>query len=152
MIDVRAAGVAEDLDATASVYLLTGRLLQHYQSGAQTRRVPELNRVEPRAFVQIHPLTADLFGIEEGDDVVVRTRFGEAVGAARLSNDIRRDCVFMPFHFPAAGAANLATNPALDPISSMPEFKVCAASIRASRADDESSRAPGVSTHEEALT
>lgn len=129
MIDVRSAGVADDLRPDAPLYLLTGRLLQHYQSGAQTRRVAELNGIEPEAFVQIHPLTAARLGIGEGDDVEVRTRSGAAVGVARLSNDIRRDCVFMPFHFAGRGAANLATNPALDPVSSMPEFKVCAAAV-----------------------
>lgn len=133
MIDVRASDVEDDVRPDAPLYLITGRVLQHYQSGAQTRRVPELVAGEPRAFAQLHPLTADRFSIEEGDDVAVTTRFGRVVAAARLSNDIRRDCVFVPFHFAGSATANRATNPALDPISSMPEFKVCAASIRAVR-------------------
>lgn len=129
MFDVRPEPVNDDVRADAPLYLLTGRLLQHYQSGAQTRRVEELRRAEPSAFVQIHPLTAQRFGIEEGEQVVVTTARGSATAAARLSNDIRRDCVFMPFHYAGDQAANRVTNDAVDPVSSMPEFKVTACSL-----------------------
>lgn len=129
MIAVDAAPVDDDVRPDAPIYLITGRILQHYQSGAQTRRVTELVRGEPRPFVQLHPMLAARLGIEEGDTVRVTSTRGSARGAARLSADIRRDTVFMPFHFPGAGAANAVTNPATDPVSGMPEFKVCAVSV-----------------------
>ncbi|HWC24365.1 MAG TPA: molybdopterin oxidoreductase family protein [Flexivirga sp.] len=129
MIAVDAAPVDDDVRPDAPIYLITGRILQHYQSGAQTRRVSELVRGEPRPFVQLHPVLAARLGIEEGDTVRVTSTRGSACGVARLSTEVRRDTVFMPFHFPGAGAANAVTNPATDPISGMPEFKVCAVSV-----------------------
>ncbi|WP_446666686.1 molybdopterin oxidoreductase family protein [Flexivirga sp. B27] len=135
MIPIDASPVDDDVRPDAPIYLITGRILQQYQSGAQTRRVAELLRGEPRPFVQLHPALATTLGIEEGDTVRVTSRRGSACGAARLSGDIRRDTVFMPFHYPGAGAANTVTNPATDPISGMPEFKVCA--VRITRVDTE---------------
>jgi assimilatory nitrate reductase catalytic subunit len=84
----------------------------------------------PVAFVQIHPSMARMYGIEEGDPVQLTTRRGRATAAAQLTNTIRMDTVFMPFHFAGIGRANLLTNPALDPTSKMPEFKVCAVRIK----------------------
>ena len=129
MIDVTPTPPRDDLRPGASLYLLTGRLLQHYQSGAQTRRVTELLEAEPRAFVQIHPHTAERLGVEEGTDVIVSTTRGQVRAAARLSGDIRPDCVFMPFHYPGLASVNRATNDAVDPVSSMPEFKVAACRV-----------------------
>ncbi|MFD9213127.1 molybdopterin dinucleotide binding domain-containing protein, partial [Streptomyces sp. NPDC059544] len=65
-------------------------------------------------------------GVADGEPVAVVSRRGRAVAPARVSEAIRPDTVFMPFHWPGAGRANTLTNPALDPISRMPEFKVCA--------------------------
>ncbi|POX39506.1 nitrite reductase [Streptomyces sp. Ru73] len=117
---------AEEPDAEYPVLLTTGRVLAQYQSGAQTRRVAELNAAAPGPFVQLHPHLAARYGIAEGDRVAVESRRGRAVAPARLSTDIRTDTVFMPFHWPGEGRANSLTNPALDPTSRMPEFKVCA--------------------------
>ena len=116
----------EDIDAAYPVYLTTGRVRAQYQSGAQTRRVPTLATAAPRAFVELHPALAEQHGIEDGDDVRVVSRRGAAIAPARLTESIRVDTVFMPFHWPGAGRANTLTNPALDPTSRMPEFKVCA--------------------------
>ncbi len=116
----------EDVDAAYPVYLTTGRVLAQYQSGAQTRRVPALRKAAPRAFVELHPDLADLHGITDGEDVRVVSRRGAATAPARVTDTIRRDTVFMPFHWAGAGRANTITNPALDPTSRMPEFKVCA--------------------------
>ncbi|MBB2894122.1 assimilatory nitrate reductase catalytic subunit [Flexivirga oryzae] len=135
MIPVDVTPVDDDVRGDAPIYLITGRILQQYQSGAQTRRVPELVRGEARSFVQLHPLLAAGLGIAEGDTVRVTSARGSACGVARLSSDIRRDTVFMPFHFSGPGAANAVTNPATDPISGMPEFKVCA--VQVSRVDVE---------------
>jgi assimilatory nitrate reductase catalytic subunit len=116
---------AEEPDSEYPLYLITGRILAQYQSGAQTRRVRALN-APAEAFVQIHPSMAATYGLREGDRVRLRTRRGEALARAQLTPGIRMDTVFMPFHFSGAGRANLLTNPALDPVSRMPEFKVCA--------------------------
>ena len=84
-------------------------------------------------FVQIHPSMARTYGIREGDDVRLTTRRGTAFVVAQLTSTIRMDTLFVPFHFNGAGRANLLTNPALDPVSRMPEFKVCAARIEKGR-------------------
>ncbi|NKI43151.1 molybdopterin oxidoreductase family protein [Streptomyces physcomitrii] len=123
---------AEEPDEEYPVFLTTGRVLAQYQSGAQTRRVDELNAAAPGSFVQLHPRLAARLGIAEGEEVAVVSRRGRAVAPARVSADIRQDTVFMPFHWPGAGRANSVTNPALDPTSRMPEFKVCA--VRVERA------------------
>ena len=107
----------------------TGRVLQHYQSGAQTRLVEELNDVVPEVFVEVHPDTAKRSGLEEGDRALIRSRRGETVARVRFVGSLRPDLVFLPFHFPGEQRANLFTNPALDPVSRMPEFKVCAVSL-----------------------
>ena len=122
---------AEDLDATFPVYLTTGRLLQHYQSGAQTRRVRVLNEAQPEPMVEVHPDLAEIHELVEGDRVRVISRRGAAEGLARITETIRADTVFMPFHWGGTQSANNVTNPVLDPISGMPEFKVCAVRLEA---------------------
>lgn len=124
---------AEEPDYEFPLYLTTGRVMVHYQSGTQTRRVRVLMEASPRAFVEIHPLMARKYGIEEGEEVRVTTRRGTAVLAAQLTPAIRMDTLFVPFHFSGSGRANLLTNPALDPVSRMPEFKVCAARVEKGR-------------------
>ncbi|GAA2351206.1 molybdopterin oxidoreductase family protein [Streptomyces carpaticus] len=124
---------AEEPDAEYPVLLTTGRVLAQYQSGAQTRRVAELNAAAPGPFVQVHPRMAERIGAAEGDRLAVVSRRGRAVAPARISTAIRPDTVFMPFHWPGEGRANTLTNPALDPASRMPEFKVCA--VRVERAE-----------------
>lgn len=117
---------AEEIDPQFPLYLTTGRVLAHYQSGAQTRRIAQLNKASPGPFIELHPELAYREGISEGDDVRVVSRRGSAVAPARLTDTIRIDTIFMPFHWSGAGRANSLTNPALDPTSRMPEFKVCA--------------------------
>jgi assimilatory nitrate reductase catalytic subunit len=131
----------EDIDADFPTYLTTGRVLQHYQSGAQTRRVTALREAVPVPEVQVHPDLAEAHGLQDGDDVRVISRRGEAVGRVAITDSIRADTVFMPFHWGGAGSVNLVTNPALDPISRMPEFKVCA--VRIERAADRAEARPG---------
>jgi assimilatory nitrate reductase catalytic subunit len=120
---------AELPDETFPYILTTGRVLAQYQSGTQTRRVAELNAVEPEPFVEIHPETARGLRIAEGDLVILTTRRGRAIVKARLTRDIRFDTLFVPFHWGGAGCANALTNGALDPVSRIPEFKVCAVKI-----------------------
>jgi assimilatory nitrate reductase catalytic subunit len=123
--------VAEDLDAQYPVYFTTGRLLRHYQSGAQTRRVPALAEAHPEPMVEVHPDLAEAHQLNEGDRVRVVSRRGAVEGLVRITETIRRDTVFMPFHWGGSSSANLVTNTALDPISKMPEFKVCAVRLEA---------------------
>ncbi|MEU9010740.1 molybdopterin oxidoreductase family protein [Streptomyces sp. NPDC048479] len=126
---------AEEADAEYPVLLTTGRVVAQYQSGAQTRRVDELNAAAPGAFVELHPQLAERVGAVEGAPLAVVSRRGRAVGPARITTGIRPDTVFMPFHWPGEGRVNSVTNPALDPTSRMPEFKVCA--VRVERAEQE---------------
>ncbi|MFF8656045.1 molybdopterin oxidoreductase family protein [Streptomyces huasconensis] len=125
-VPVAHRAAAEEPDAEYPVLLTTGRVLAQYQSGAQTRRVEELNAAAPGPFVEIHPRLAARLGIAEGEAVAVVSRRGRAVAPARVTSAIRSDTVFMPFHWAGEGRANSLTHPALDPVSRMPEFKVCA--------------------------
>ncbi|KJY28503.1 nitrite reductase, partial [Streptomyces sp. NRRL S-444] len=120
---------AEIPDAEYPVLLTTGRVVAQYQSGAQTRRVDELNAAAPGPFVELHPRLASRIGAVEGAPLAVVSRRGRAVAPARITDTIRADTVFMPFHWPGEGRANSLTNPALDPVSRMPEFKVCAVRV-----------------------
>ncbi|MFE2279216.1 molybdopterin oxidoreductase family protein [Streptomyces sp. NPDC059454] len=124
---------AEEPDDEYPVLLTTGRVVAQYQSGAQTRRVDELNAAAPGPFVELHPRLAERIGTAEGDPVAVVSRRGRAVAPARITTAIRPDTVFMPFHWAGEGRANTLTNPALDPVSRMPEFKACAVRLEAVR-------------------
>ena len=120
---------AETPDAEYPLFLTTGRVMAQYQSGTQTRRIEDLRRVAPHPLAEIHPTTADFYGLAEGERVTLKSRRGSAEFRTRLTPTIRRDTVFVPFHWGGRQAANRLTNPALDPISGMPEFKVCAVKI-----------------------
>ncbi|MPZ63021.1 MAG: molybdopterin-dependent oxidoreductase [Propionibacteriales bacterium] len=119
-------GPAEPPCADYPLHLTTGRILAHYQSGAQTRRVRELAEAAPEKFVELHPMTAERLDIYDTQRVRITTRRAATIAPARLSPHVRPDTVFMPFHWVGA---NLLTNDALDPRSRMPEFKVCAARV-----------------------
>ncbi|MDS0135020.1 MULTISPECIES: molybdopterin oxidoreductase family protein [unclassified Amycolatopsis] len=128
-VPVEHTGPAELPDDEFPLQATTGRVLQHYQSGAQTRLIGELNEVVPEAFVEVHPDTAKRAGLEEGDRALISSRRGETVARVRFAQSLKPDLVFLPFHFPGEQRANLFTNPALDPVSRMPEFKVCAVAL-----------------------
>jgi assimilatory nitrate reductase catalytic subunit len=122
---------AELPDAEYPLFGTTGRILQHYQTGAQTRRVAELAAAAPEAFVEVHPDTARRAGLADGKLAKVCSRRGTVTATVRCVPTLRYDTVFLPFHFPGTGTANAITNPALDPVSRMPEFKVCAVRLEA---------------------
>ncbi|WP_082106452.1 molybdopterin oxidoreductase family protein [Micromonospora haikouensis] len=124
---------AEEVCAEYPLRLTTGRVLAQYQSGAQTRRVAALRRAAPGAFVELHPDLAARLGVGDGEDVRVTSRRGELRAPARLTPTIRPDTVFAPFHWGGAARANSVTNDAVDPVSGMPEFKICA--VRVERAE-----------------
>ncbi|GAC1404826.1 MAG: molybdopterin oxidoreductase family protein [Mycobacterium sp.] len=126
---VEEIGAAELPDVEFPYYLTTGRLLRQYQSGTQTRRVASLAEAEPEAVVEMHDTVARRIDVKAGEMVRLRTRRGSAVMAARIVSGIRSDTVFAPFHWGGDGNVNVLTNPALDPYSRMPEFKVCAVAL-----------------------
>ncbi len=129
---VRHRPAAEVPDGKYPLYFTTGRYKEHYNSGAQTRRVDALREVRPEPRLQIHPRLAAQLGVADGERLRVESRRGEVVFAVAVSADIRPDTLFAPFHWGGKSAANILTMPALDPVSRMPEFKVCA--VRATAA------------------
>jgi assimilatory nitrate reductase catalytic subunit len=123
----RAAG--EEPDAEYPLYFTTGRYREHYNTGVQTRRVEALSNARPAPRIQIHPRLARRYGITDGSMIRVISRRGAVVFEAAITTDIRPDTLFAPFHWGGRQAANILTNPALDPVSKMPEFKLCAVRI-----------------------
>ena len=123
LVAVSARSRVEPAHRDGVLTLVTGRLLEHYQSGAQTRRVPELVDARPAATLQIHPATAAGLGIVHGHRVTVSNERGTVSCIAELTDDVRHDTVFLPFHFGGIESANLLTASVTDPISGMPEFK-----------------------------
>ncbi len=117
---------AEDVDAEYPLFFTSGRVVSQYLSGTQTRRIGGLVDQYPEPLCEIHPLLAAKLGIKDRDPVKVTTRRGEIVVPAQVVQTIRPDTIFIPYHWPGKKAANLLTNRALDPISKIPEYKVCA--------------------------
>jgi assimilatory nitrate reductase catalytic subunit len=138
---------AEMPDEEFPYFLTTGRVLAQYQSGTQTRRIADLNAADPDPFVEIHPDTARGLHIADGDLVVVETRRGRIVIKARLTRDIRLDTVFVPFHWGTAGSANALTLAALDPVSKIPEFKVCAVRLERASTPASTRSEPEIATY-----
>ena len=106
----------------------TGRQLYHWHTGTMSRRASGLDSREPTAIVEIHPEDARKLGVREGELVRLTSRRNSMVTAARISERVARGQVFVPFHFREA-AANLLTNPVLDPYAKMAELKICAVRI-----------------------
>ncbi|MGY1706488.1 molybdopterin oxidoreductase family protein [Geodermatophilus sp. SYSU D00697] len=117
-------------DAEYPYVLTTGRVLAQYQSGTQTRRSRSLALLAPLPRAELHPDLARRHGIGPDDVVELATRRGRARFSALLTDDIRPDVVFAPFHWGGASSANALTDAgALDPTSKMPAFKVCAVAV-----------------------
>jgi len=108
--------------------LTTGRSLYHWHTGTVTRRVRGLNQLLGEGFVEINPKDASALGIIDGEMVKVISRRGEVMAKAKVTDDSSVGVVFMTFHF-AESPTNVLTNPALDPVAKIPEFKVCAVRI-----------------------
>jgi formate dehydrogenase major subunit len=117
-------------DAQYPFILTTGRQLEHWHTGAMTRRAATLNALEPGAVASVSRGTLTKLGIAAGDPIRVSTRRGAVELMARQDDAIPDGVVFIPFAFVEA-AANLLTNPALDPFGKIPEFKFCAAKVEA---------------------
>ncbi|HET9011600.1 MAG TPA: formate dehydrogenase subunit alpha, partial [Gemmatimonadaceae bacterium] len=131
MVPVEFLPPAEMPDASFPFMLNTGRQMYHWHTGTMTRRSHALDAREPTPIVELSPADAEEIGVRDGDAVIVRSRRGEIRIAVRLSERVARRQVFIPMHYREA-AANLLTNPALDPYAGIPEFKVCA--VRVERA------------------
>jgi len=116
---------AEPIDDEYPVRLTTGRTVAHFLSGNQTRRIGALVEQTPRPWVEVHPS----LGFASGDPVRVVTRRGEITLPALVTDTIRADTVFVPYHWAGAAAANLMTVDALHPVSRIPEYKVCACRV-----------------------
>jgi assimilatory nitrate reductase catalytic subunit len=120
---------AEDVDSEYPLFFTTGRVVSQYLSGNQTRRIGPLVDQYPEPLCELHPLLAARLGIADGETVRVVTRRGQVELPAQIVRTIRPDTVFVPYHWPGKKSANLLTNRALDPISRIPEYKVCACRI-----------------------
>jgi formate dehydrogenase major subunit len=115
-------------DETYPLVLTTGRLLEHWHTGAMTRRASNLDTLEPEAVAGMNPRELDRLGVPPGGFIRVSTRRGTVVLKARADRDVAEGMVFIPFCF-AEAAANLLTNPQLDPMGKIPEFKFCACRV-----------------------
>ncbi|MFD7021263.1 molybdopterin oxidoreductase family protein [Promicromonospora sukumoe] len=131
MVAVDHVGPSDDVRPGAPFYLVTGRVLQHYQSGAQTHRVAELERLVAEPYVELHPVLGFRIGVPDGARVRLTSARGRVEATARWTDAVRPDTVFMPFHWSGVGSVNRVTTDATDPISGMPEFKVCAVDLTA---------------------
>jgi formate dehydrogenase alpha subunit len=116
---------AEEPDEEYPYILTTGRLLFHWHTGTMTRRSETLTDQVNEAVMEINPADAHTVGVGDGDTVKVTSRRGEISLKAWVTERIKKGVVFIPFHF-AEAAANVLTNPALDPSAKIPELKVCA--------------------------
>jgi assimilatory nitrate reductase catalytic subunit len=120
---------AEVTDAEYPVILTTGRVVSQYLSGTQTRRIGKLVKQYPEPLLEIHPKLAATLGIKHRELVKVLTRRGEAEFPAQIVETIREDTVFVPYHWPGRKSVNQLTSGHLDPVSKIPEFKVCACKL-----------------------
>lgn len=116
----------EVTDSEFPVVLTTGRVVSQYLSGTQTRRIGKLVGLYPEPLVEIHPELAARYNIRQRELIKVVTRRGAAEFPANIVETIRKDTVFIPYHWPGKKSANQLTPGTLDPISKIPEFKVCA--------------------------
>jgi formate dehydrogenase major subunit len=119
---------AEAPDENFPLILTTGRMLEHWHTGAMTRRATTLDALEPEAAAALHPRTLKLMGVKPGEMLRVETRRGAIELAARADRAVAEDMVFIPFAFVEA-AANVLTNPQLDPFGKIPEFKFAACRV-----------------------
>ncbi|MHC4286742.1 MAG: formate dehydrogenase subunit alpha [Planctomycetota bacterium] len=120
---------AEETSREYPFVLTTGRQLYQYHTGTMTRKSPVINQVSPTGYIEIHTHDAQSLKINNGDSVEVSTCRGKIVTVAKVTDNIEKGWVFMPFHF-YEGPANMLTSDSLDPIAKIPEYKVCAAQIR----------------------
>ncbi len=120
---------AELPDEEYPFLLTTGRKLTHYHTGTLSRRSSGLSTIDPEEMVEINPKDAEALGLEEGDKMLIASRRGEVTARAKPTERVPEKMIFMTFHF-SESAANVLTNPVLDPVAKIPEFKVCGVKIK----------------------
>jgi len=123
-------GPAEDVDTEFPIILTTGRVVSQFLSGNQTRRIGPLVDHYPEPRIEMHPRLATQLGITDGDWATAESRRGNCTLRASVVTTIRPDTVFIPYHWPGRKSANQLTISAQDPISKIPEYKVCAVRVR----------------------
>jgi len=126
----------EDVDEEFPVILTTGRVISQFLSGTQTRRIGPLLDMDPEPFIELHPRLAAKHSIVDGAWATAETRRGLLTLRARVVATIRPDTIFVPYHWPGKRSVNRLTISAQDPISKIPEYKACAARIRAATEDE----------------
>lgn len=119
----------EDVDTEYPIILTTGRVVSHFLSGSQTRRIGPLVDQYPEPRIEMHPRLAEKLGIANGDLTTVESRRGNCTLKAHVVTTIRPDTVFIPYHWAGRQSANQLTISAQDPISKIPEYKVCAVKV-----------------------
>jgi len=126
---------AELPDQEYPFLLTTGRILFHYHTRTMTGKSEGINKLFPESYIEISPAAAKELDVAHGDKLQVTSRRGTIVTTAKISERIKENVVFMPFHF-AEGAANALTNSVLDPIAKEPEYKVCAVKMSPAKYDE----------------
>lgn len=129
---------AEDTDEEYPLMLTTGRVISHFLSGTQTRRIGPLVDHCPEPYIEVHPRLAAELGIADGTWATAESRRGTCTLRARVVKSIRPDTIFIPYHWAGRKSANQLTISAQDPISKIPEYKVCAARLRPASAAERS--------------
>jgi assimilatory nitrate reductase catalytic subunit len=124
----------DDISGDFPIFLTTGRVVSQFLSGTQTRRIGPLVAQYPEPRIEMHPRLAEKFGIEDGAWAVVETRRGALTLRAMVVTTIRPDTVFVPYHWPGEKSANRLTVAAQDPISKIPQYKVCGCRVRKAEA------------------
>jgi assimilatory nitrate reductase catalytic subunit len=128
---------AEDTDEEYPLMLTTGRVISHFLSGTQTRRIGPLVDQYPVPRLELHPQLAEKLGIKDGDWATAQSRRGEITLRAQVVRSIRPDTIFVPYHWGGRKSINQLTISAQDPISKIPEYKVCAIKLKKADAPPE---------------
>lgn len=121
---------AEETDTDYPLMLTTGRVVSHFLSGTQTRRIGPLVDHCPDPYIELHPRLAEKLGVANGDWATAESRRGVCTLRAHVVKTIRPDTIFIPYHWAGRKSVNQLTIAAQDPISKIPEYKVCAARLR----------------------
>ncbi|MGH9848707.1 MAG: molybdopterin oxidoreductase family protein [Blastocatellia bacterium] len=127
---------AEDVDDEYPIILTTGRVVSQFLSGTQTRRIGPLVEQYPEPLIEMHPVLAEKLGIKDGDWATAESRRGAITLQAQIVTTIRPDTIFIPYHWPGRKSANQLTISAQDPISKIPEYKVCAVRVKKATSQD----------------
>ena len=120
----------DDASEEYPIYLTTGRVVSQFLSGTQTRRIGPLVKQYPEPRIEMHPRLAAKLGIADGDWATAETRRGTITLKAQVVTTIRPDTIFIPYHWAGKKSANQLTVAAQDPISKIPQYKVCGCRVR----------------------